>query len=230
MQTKPHKEVIGNATLYLGDCLEILPTLEKVDAVITDPPYNASFNEDGTRKRGVVCKHKGYAALSEEWDNTVGVNVVTSMDCETLAFCSFHTLPAYLAVKKPHQILHWVKTNPFPALGDYYSFSVEYILWWRNGGAFKRGGKTDTFSFPICGGHEREKHPTQKPLGLMEKLIGSHSMDDSIIADPFMGSGTTGVACMNLGRKFIGIEIEPKYFEIACERIAQAQKQIRMFP
>jgi DNA modification methylase len=72
-------------------------------------------------------------------------------------------------------------------------------------------------------------HPCQKPVALQTWVLGLRWTPQGTILDPFMGSGTTGVACMNLGRKFIGIEIEPKYFDIACERIAQAQKQIRMF-
>ena len=79
------------------------------------------------------------------------------------------------------------------------------------------------------GGEQRGHHPTEKPVGLMKWCIEQLPADCSTIFDPFMGSGTTGVACMNLGRKFIGIEIEPKYFEIACERIENAQRQQRMF-
>ena len=74
-----------------------------------------------------------------------------------------------------------------------------------------------------------ENHPTEKPVGLIEKIIEASTTESDVVFDPFMGSGTTGVACMNLGRKFIGIEIEPKYFEIACERIDQAQRQGRLF-
>jgi DNA modification methylase len=76
--------------------------------------------------------------------------------------------------------------------------------------------------------HQRV-HPTQKPIVVLEWVINQFKKSPKTILDPFMGSGTTGVACMNLGREFIGIEIEPKYFEIACERIAQAQKQQRLF-
>ncbi|MHB8484081.1 MAG: DNA-methyltransferase [Nitrospiria bacterium] len=83
---------------------------------------------------------------------------------------------------------------------------------------------TDVVQAPRTGNVE---HPTEKPVYLMEQIV---KWTAGVVFDPFMGSGTTGVACMNLGRKFIGIEIEPKYFDIACERISQAQKQLRMFP
>lgn len=79
-------------------------------------------------------------------------------------------------------------------------------------------------------GEKRGDHPTQKPIGVMEWVIGHVPLPAQTILDPFMGSGTTGVACMNLGRKFIGIEIEPKYLDIACRRIDDAQRQQRMFP
>ena len=209
-------------TIYHADCREILPTLPKVDLLLTDPPYNASFNADGTKKRGVVCKHKGYAAINQEWDNETVMDVVLAWHGQSLAFCSFHLLGRYLHEKPPHQILHWVKTNPFPALGDYYSFSVEYILWWRDGGAFNRGGYTDVFSFPICGGDERTGHPTQKPQALMEILIAKHTNPGDTILDPFMGSGTTLRAAKNLGRKAIGVEIDERYCEIAVRRLAQS--------
>jgi site-specific DNA-methyltransferase (adenine-specific) len=188
------KEVIGNATLYLGDCLEILPTLEKVDAVITDPPYPDI--------------DKGFAIT----------------DCSLLGeiYCQ--------------QFVFWSAVEPFPM-----SWSAVHIWHKPNGNSsqhyeriFERNGQRvcrvyreavilpNYTQFAL----EAVDHPTQKPVKLIRQLV---SKTKGLVVDPFMGSGTTGVAAMQAGRKFTGIEIEPKYFDIACERIENAQRQVRMF-
>ena len=189
--------IIGNATLYLGDCLEILPTLPKVDAVITDPPY------------------PDYLADEFSYDERT-VIAALSFGC--------------------HQFVFWSATANFPL--DWTSIHI----WHKPNGQsvkhyeriFERHGGMMCKVFRVAAilpnytqfASECVDHPTQKPLRLVTDLVGRTK---GVVLDPFMGSGTTGVACMNLGRKFIGIEIEPKYFDIACERIENAQRQSRMF-
>lgn len=201
------KEVIGNATLYLGDCLEILPTLEKVDAVITDPPYGIGFAAQPTNYQ------RAAGMRPRAWDDrTVDVSPLLTI-APTIAIWGGN----YYALPPSRGWLSWFKPDAPPSMG-----SVEFC--WTN-----RNANTRQISHSIAATNgERVGHPTQKPLRVMtwtlEQLGGA-----GIVLDGFMGSGTTGVACMNLGRKFIGIEIEERYFDIACERIENAQRQQRMF-
>ena len=198
------KEVIGDATLYLGDCLEILPTLEKVDAVITDPPYGIGIAANPVRQ-----KHE-----KKDWDNAppnalLLSAVMEKADIQILWGGNYFHLP-------PTQgFLVWDKVQP-----EEFSLSMcEYA--WTNIRKPAKLFKRHVVSY-------QKNHPTQKPIELMEWCISWAGLPETVL-DPFMGSGTTGVACANLGRKFIGIEIEPKYFDMACERIENAQRQSRLF-
>lgn len=217
---KCHKEIIGNATLYLDDCLEILPTLEKVDAVITDPPY-------GTKNNSSWGGFHGSCSIVNDENETVrdkALNLIT-FD-RALVFGSRRKNTP----EGTKQVLVWEKGGHC-GMGDLSipwkpNYEEIYVL----GKGFK-GKRTSGVIHIIadreCNGVVRiRNHPTEKPVNLLQELI---SKTPGLILDPFMGSGTTGVACMNLGRKFIGIEIEERYFQIACERIEQAQKQGRLF-
>lgn len=216
-------EQIGDATLYLGDCLEILPTLPKVDAVITDPPYG-------------IAHTTSYGAT---WEGTQ-----IAGDADTSA---------------RDAVLDWADGIPWAMWGSYkttppHGFKAKVV--WDKGPAFGAGDLTFPWkpSFEECWiggkgwrGDRRDEgvwrgscvvswesvadgrvHPHQKPTWLFERLIKALP-SHPLILDPFMGSGTTGVACAQLGRKFIGIEIEPKYFDIACRRIEQAYAQGKLF-
>jgi DNA modification methylase len=218
-----HREPAG--CIFHADCLDILPLIpeKSVDLVVTDPPYNVSG------RRGVVCKQKGYKALNEKWDSIDLDAVREILPDNALVFCSYHSLNDYLNWKKPRQVIHWHKNNAFPALNQFYDFSVEYILWYCGDDFYfdKSNAGRDLVITNICGGHERTEHPTQKPVGLISQLVRNHSpipsIDDVVICDPFLGSGTTAVAAKQLGRKFIGIEIEEKYCKIAVDRLRQEE-------
>lgn len=203
-------EVIGDATLYLGDCRDILPTLPKVDACITDPPYGIGAGRMSLGKWRTASMEKG------DWDSVAP------------------DLSPVLALGVPSIV--WG--------GNYFSLppSRAYLVW-NKGAGFKGrdfaeceqawcsfDGNARVFDFdPLARGTYRDKqHPTQKPVELMEWCL-TFVREAHMILDPFMGSGTTGVACHNTGRSFIGIEREPKYFDIACRRIEDAQRQGRMF-
>jgi len=211
-----HKEVIGNAELWLGDCRDILPTLSKVDSVITDPPYGMSFQSN--------FRLEQHARIAN--DDDVGL---LSWACGIQAshsryvFCRWDNLMD--AVPRPKSCVTWVKNNW--SMGDLeheHARQTEIAMFWP-GPEHSWPGKrpTDVVHAPRTGNSE---HPTEKPVYLMEQFIG---WTKGVVVDPFMGSGTTGVACMNLQREFVGIEIEPKYFDIACRRIEDAQRQSRMF-
>jgi site-specific DNA-methyltransferase (adenine-specific) len=218
-------ETIGDCTLHLGDCLEILPTLGKVDAVVTDPPYGIGLNTDNTRFTG------GNTAQVARRGNGIGPangapiindavpfdpSPLLAMSCEKIVW-GWNNYPD----KLPRgACLVWLKRND-DAFGSFLSDAE--LAWMSKGhGVYCRRDLTNN-AIAL----ERE-HPTQKPVSLMEWCLGFLPKAETIL-DPFMGSGTTGVACVNLGRKFIGIEIEPRYFDIACRRIEEAYKQPRLF-
>jgi len=198
--------VIGNATLILGDCRDIQPTLPKVDAVITDPPYGISANKQ------TLGKGKKEFDRGGDWDNEApdirGLLALAPLVCVWGGNYFADQLPV------SNDWLVWHKLN------DGRSFS-ECELAWSN-----FGKQTRHLSHHWPG--EEKEHPTQKPLPVMLWCV-QQSGDAPTIEDPFMGSGTTGVACVMLGRSFIGIERESKYFDIACRRIEDAQRQSRMF-
>ena len=224
--TEPYKrkEVIGDATLYLGDCLEILPTLPKVDAVITDPPYGINHSSshgaswEGTRIVGDADTSARDRALSGFANVASFGTWKTPPIADTKGCLVFDKGPAF-----------GMGDLQFPWKGSWELIYVRGNIWRgsRDEGVL-RGHIQCSWETRGAMYHDGRKHPHQKPVSLIEVLLAKLP-PDAAVADPFMGSGTTGVACANLGRKFIGIEIEPKYFDIACERIDNAYRQQRMF-
>ena len=214
-------EHIGDATLYLGDCLEILPTLGKVDAVVTDPPYGIGFIPDRHRSN----RPNGGGHI---WRNVKIVGDDSAFNpLPLLEIGASHILWGghNYANSLPNSYgwLVWDKTPNGIREGFIYSHAE---LAWTD--CIKRVQKFSLEWNAGARGGEPFFHPTQKPVALMQWCLG-FLPDAETILDPFMGSGTTGVACANLGRKFIGIEIEEKYFDIACKRIETAYSQPRLF-
>jgi site-specific DNA-methyltransferase (adenine-specific)/modification methylase len=212
------KEIIGNATLYLGDCTEILPTLDKMDAVVTDPPYGIGESAGKNKSRGNLAVAKDYG--NDDWD----ISPISNELMKVVVDAGRHAIVFggnYYAMPPSKCWLIWDKENT----GDF----ADAELAWTNLNKAVRLKRYMWNGMLRANKEPRGDHPTQKPVGIMEWCI-SHLPDGTeTVLDPFMGSGTTGVACMNLQRKFVGIEREQKYFEIACERIKQAQKQERLF-
>jgi len=228
-------ETIGDATLYLGDCREILPSLGKVDAVVTDPPYSAQVH-NGARTR--IGKNGGadniasinFSAISSG-DFVVLCNRLVSisrrwvvMTCDWTHLAQAQDLGCPLV-----RMGIWVKPNSAPQFtGDRPATGWEAIGIFHRTDIVKRwngGGARAVWNCVAVHG----EHPTQKPIELVSEWVHLFSDEAETILDPFMGSGTTGVAAIKLGRKFIGIEIEPKYFDIACRRIEEATRQPDMF-
>lgn len=212
--------IIGNATLYLGDCRDILPTLPKVDAVITDPPYGIEYGKlmkgkgDGN---GGLDRNRWKHYEDFDWDDQrpeqeVFDLLLAAAKSQIIWGGNYFTdlLPPTM------QWLVWDKGQRDFSLAD-----CEFA--WSSQ---RRAARIFTYTRPQALQDGRE-HPTQKPIALMEWCI-KQAGDPQTILDPFMGSGTTGVAAMNLQRHFIGIEREPKYFDIACRRIEDAQRQGRL--
>ena len=203
--------IIGNATLYLGDCMNVLPTLGKVDAVITDPPYG--IGQDGGAQRTRGKKYTNGQKLG--WDNCRPEKSI--FDC----------------LESAGDVRIYWGGNYF---ADYLPASMGWLYWEkRMGGDFADGELAWTSQhralrqFSHFKKNKGDEHPTQKPVELMRWCIEICKNAPQTILDPFMGSGTTGVAAIQLGRSFIGIERETKYFDIACQRIEQAVAQGQLF-
>ena len=205
------KVVIGDATLYQGDCALVLPTLGKVDAVVTDPPYGIGEHGGGFRGR----KGQNIRVLENlGWDKErPGKEIFELM----LQAADNHVIWGgnYFADFLPPSKgwLYWQKLMG----GD---FADGELAWTSRDKALRE--------FTKCPKGQGAEHPTQKPVSLMAWCL-EFFPECKTILDPFMGSGTTGVAALQLGRKFIGIEREPKYFDIACKRIEQAHAQGQLF-
>jgi site-specific DNA-methyltransferase (adenine-specific) len=245
-------ETIGDCTLYLGDCREILPTLGKVDAVVTDPPFEAEAHTLQRRalgrgqadgRRDIVSAALPFGPIQTKTRELVSAAIASLADGWILVFCQAEAVGDWRSAleaggAKYRRAMVWIKPDGMPQFsGDRPGMGYESIVAaWAGGGASKwnGGGRHGVFTIPkhdAGNGHGggANPHPTTKPIRLMSELVALFTEPAATILDPFMGSGTTGVACVQLGRKFIGIEIEPKYFDIACRRIEEATRQPRLF-
>ncbi len=214
------KEVIGDCTLYNADCREVLPLLPKVDAVVTDPPYGMEWDgkvtvgKNGHGATGAKTKHYGVSLREDDrpFDPTPFLALGKS-----IILWGFNHFPQHLSKGR---CLVWLKRQD-AAFGSFLSDAE--IAWCSEGhGVFCFRDQS------LMGETMDRAHPTQKPVPLMRWCI-EHLPNADVILDPFMGSGTTGVAAVKLGRKFIGVEIEPHYFDIACRRIEKAYAQPDFF-
>jgi hypothetical protein len=221
---RARKEIIGDATLYLGDCREILPTIGMVDlapqqgwALVCDPPYGINENNARNLSRDRLAPATDYGHFT--WDAGTAdeaVELARSICQHAIIFGgNYYSLPPTSCW------LVWDKLNS----GDF----ADCELAWTNLRKAVRRLKYLWNGMIKAPGEVRGDHPTQKPVGVMKWCIQHLPADATTILDPFMGSGTTGVAALQLGRQFIGIEIEPNYFDIACRRIEEAWKQPRLF-
>jgi len=229
---------IGRATLYCGDCRDILPTLPKVDAVVMDPPYVLSDAGPGDSHFGMsLNKFDGedYKAIVGGFD-VPGVFGLLEAICDPFnlfCFCSNKQVSEIMSYHETRgratTLLVWHKVNAAPFANGVWRGDIEYCVHARDSGAVFVGNAQDkkkVSEYPIV---QDGAHPTVKPLPLMRKYVGICSTEGQTILDPFMGSGTTGVAATAMARNFIGIEREPKYFDIACKRIEDAQRQGDLF-
>nr|DAE02434.1 MAG TPA: adenine-specific methyltransferase [Siphoviridae sp. ctsUY14] len=224
--------------LRQGDCLELMKDIpdKTIDLIVTDPPYNVSATNDG----GTINKVK---KLNKSLKDLVETNITNGYDIETLGeefmrvmkepniylWCNKTQIPEYFKFyvekyKCKFDILCWHKNNALPTYSNKYLSDTEYLLYFRKGkGKCFPKSYEDAKTYYIAPINHKDKkkykHPTIKPLDITEKVIKNSSKENDIILDPFMGSGTTGVACKQLNRNFIGIELLEEYFNIAKERI-----------
>ena len=231
-------ETIGDATLFLGDCMEVLPTLGKVDAVITDPPYSerchtghdegAHDARDGANRSGLgytaltlvemQTLAGAYVAATNGWvvwmtDSDLAVAIRTAL--EEGGLCAFAPLPYFhpgrsvrLAGDGPSSWTDWIVVARTKAVRKWGTLPGGYVAGPGWNDKARMGGK---------------------PTALMEALVRDYSRPGDTVLDSHMGAGTTGVACMRTGRKFIGCEIDPDAFALSCRRIEQAYKQRPLF-
>lgn len=238
-----YKEVVindENYTLYLANSYSLVKQLKaqniKVDAIITDPPYNISkennFSTLNNPRKGVDFGH---------WDNNFDVcgwikDYVSLLkkDGSIIIFCSYLYMSYVIDELKNNgvevkDVLVWKKTNPMPRnINRRYVQDLEFAIWGVVRGAKWTFNKPEsvpylrsTFESGVVSGIERTSHPTQKSYKVMKEIIKIHTNPNDVILDPFMGSGTTGIAAVDCNRKFIGIEVNPSYFEIAENRISR---------
>ena len=222
--THKKKVIIGDCTLYLGDCMEVMPTLGKVDAVVTDPPYGIGADKGkshGARSfNGSKPINAGYYP-NNEWDNYRPSKEIFDKIRE-ISTKQIIWGGNYFADFLPAQgkWLWWDKCQTMPTYGD------GELAWTNLSGTTPK--KYTLSNNKLFAQRVERHHPTQKPLALMQWCL-SFIPNAETILDPFMGSGSTGVACVKEGRKFIGIELDEEYFNIACKRIEDAYRQADMF-
>jgi hypothetical protein len=207
--TYRRKEIIGDCTLYLGDCLEVMPTLGKVDAVVTDPPFGVgNFVQCTGNIRGDAVT----------WNEQTPTPEVFNL----IKFISTHRIiwgaNYFNCFEENGGCIIWVKNQPMPNFSKGEVASCSHLR------------KTEIINLTWTNfvNTKESEHPCERPVALYEWCI-KYLPSPKTILDPFMGSGTTGVACVKLGRKFIGIELDETYFDIACKRIREAYEQPDMF-
>jgi DNA modification methylase len=229
-------EHIGDATLYLGDCREII---DRAETVIADPPFSIPHDfhgQDGPH---------GRRSLSFGWDRQISVAEIVGAftprfrSCgAAFVFCGLRQATplaeAMAASGLTDKMAAWTKLcPPPPAPGNWWPSAFELAVYGHRAGAYfgdTNPTRSNVFHHDSLrnGNGDKNGHPTQKPIDLMLRLVGALVPVGGFVSDPFMGSGTTGVAALRLGRKFIGIEIEERWFEIACRRIEAEARQGRL--
>lgn len=230
----------GSVRLYCGDCREIMPTMEagSIDAVVTDPPYGDKTHR-GQRSLAYGATGGGHVAIDFLSTDADSLRVIFGMCRPRRWLVSFiewrHCLPLEQIPPEGLQFVRfgvWVKLNPMPQLtGDRPGTGWEGVAIFHTHGKkrWNGGGSSAVWSHGTSryGWFGPSNHPTEKPASLIVDIVGKFTDNYETVLDPFMGSGTTGVACVRTGRKFIGIEIDRKYFDIAVKRI---KEEIERFP
>ena len=234
--------------IYCADCyVAIKKILDKsVDLIVTDPPYEIH----NTKAGGNSNFAKSIQAMNDELEKnelTQGIDEAILKECirvlkkiNLYVWCNKLQVPKYLDFfvrkhKCSFEIIVWRKTNAMPTFNNKYLTDKEYCLYFRQGAYCNppnyESAKT-VYDLPInVKDKAKFEHATIKPLEIITNLVKNSSKPNGIVLDPFMGSGTTAVACKNLGRQFIGFEINPKWHKIACDRLnnTDASGQLSLF-
>lgn len=238
-------ETIGRARLYLGDCLEVMQSLAPCDHIVTDPPYEAIMHAakqslvDRKHRNDGVAELKGLDFAPIDPIRADFVRMAEPI-CNGwfIAFCTPEGVAKWAdeinaSSMKYKRACVWVKPDSTPQLnGQGPAQGAEnFVCAWAGEGyaRWNAGGKRGVYTHLTNNPERHGEHPTEKPVSLMAEILADFTGPDQTILDPFMGSGTTGVAAVRMGRNFIGIEQNPQFFDIACARIAAAQSGARGF-
>lgn len=243
--------------IYFGDCLELLKLLpnKSIDLVITDPPYKVETQGAGffgKKSDEYSMNYKGKKAYTYGGERYVMKEIANMSDgfsenildelCRVMKkiniyiWCSqkqlFQLINYFVEKRKCNwNLITWHKTNPIPACGNKYLTDTEYCLFFREKGVRIHGSFETKFTYYVTPLNSKDKkqygHPTIKPLNIIKNLIINSSNESDVVLDPFMGSGTTPVACVETNRHYIGFEISEEYYNIACKRLDEAKGMIK---
>lgn len=222
---------MNDIKLLQGDCLELMKDIEdkSIDLIVTDPPYKIETSGGGLYTQSDKQYIKELTSMKDGFDPLILDEMCRVMKkINIYFFCSqkqiMQLLDYFVTKRKCNwNIISWHKTNPVPACGNKYLTDTEFILFFREKGVRIYGSydtKRTYYATPL---NQKEKklygHPTVKPVDILNNLIINSSIENDLVLDPFMGSGSTGVACKNTNRNFIGMELDENYFNIGKERI-----------
>lgn len=228
--------------LRQGNCLEILKDISdnSIDLVVTDPPYKFENQGGGFYAKNNSTKRQYLENLKSikccEFEPIEFLNIIKPKMKKFYGyfFCNKSLVQEYIKYAKDNKyqydILVMAKSNPIPAYNNHHLSDLEYIIMIREKGTyFSKHKNIDDYRKYYLTSCKKRLHPAEKPIELLERFIKVSSEENDLILDPFMGSGTTGIACKQLNRNFIGIELDEKYFEIAEKRINDVEEQTTIF-
>lgn len=220
---------IGDALLINGDSFLVMPTLGDVDVIITDPPYNPRTHKGARSAKSLTTSQIDFDSLTEAQFIEFCGNVIGQARRWVVMNCAWqHAAELERAGLPLVRLGVWHKPNGAPQFtGDRPGVGWEAIAILHREGK-KRWNGGGHHAVWVCN-VEHGEHPTQKPLKLVMDWVAKFTDPGELVLDPFMGSGTTGLACANLGRRFIGIEKDQRYFNLACRRITDAYRQTDLF-
>lgn len=233
------EHLADGVTMILGDCRDVLPTLGGVALVVSDPPYKVTSGGFGSLEGGFSgwikdsYDNKGSIVLCEvEWKDWLPLlPAVLRDDAHVYIFSNDRNLSAAREAAEAaglifHRLLVWDKCAALP--NRWYQQTCEFVLFMRKGKAFMINDPS-TKALQKLFQRDESEHPTEKPVELCGLYIRNSTKPGELVLDPFSGSGTTGVACVRFGRKYIGIEQDPKWFDVSCRRISDALRRPDLF-
>lgn len=236
------EQLAEGVTLYLGDCREVLPTLGRVDHVISDPPYEKEAHKVGRRTQASVKygvnADLDFAAITADMRLEVAKKACEAAQGWVLFFCQAEAAGDWrdaleAAGGKYKRTMVWIKPDSTPQLNGQMpapGYESMPLAWCGQGHSrWNGGGRRGVFTHLTNQPDRDGTHRTEKPLPLMLELVELFTQPNQLICDSFLGSGTTGIACVKRGRRFIGIEQDPRYFDLACRRISDALAQPDLF-
>lgn len=224
--------------LLNGDCLELMKDIpdKSIDLIVTDPPYLIASGGNGGCFGAEKCTYHSQVSKNKDLSSGISNDVLDELyrimkKPNIYIWCNKNQLRQYINYFEDKgcttDLLTWHKTNPVPTCNNKYLSDTEYLLYFRKGVPLY-GSYATKKKYYVTPTNKKDKelynHPTVKPLHIIQNLIINSSRENDVVLDPFMGSGTTGVACVNTNRNFIGIELDKGYYNIAKQRIAEVKE------